>query len=96
MEQPTRCRLPNGVPLCSACGGSDVYCDRRLPESVRSHEVLWGECIAGALYVEDFRRIARSAGFEDPRVLSASRIEVNDPELKAIVGEAQFYSITYR
>ena len=26
---------------------SDVYCDRRLSKQVQSHEVLWGECIAG-------------------------------------------------
>jgi arsenite methyltransferase len=28
---------------------SDVYCDRRLPQSVREHKLLWGECIAGAM-----------------------------------------------
>lgn len=75
---------------------SDVYCDRRLPASLRSNEVLWGECIAGALYIEDFLRIARKVGFTDPRVLSKAPIDIHDPELKAIVGEAQFYSITYR
>lgn len=31
---------------------SDVYCDRRLPTEVQRHQVLWGECIAGALYSE--------------------------------------------
>lgn len=75
---------------------SDVYCDRRLPEDVQKHEVLWGECIAGALYVEDFRRLAQATGFTDPRVLHAAPIEVNDPELLAVVGDAKFYSITYR
>ena len=29
---------------------SDVYCDRRLPDDVRAHETLFGECIGGALY----------------------------------------------
>lgn len=75
---------------------SDVYCDRRLPEAVRKHEVLWGECVSGALYVEDFKRIARDVGFTDPRVLASAPIEINDPELKDVVGEAKFYSITYR
>lgn len=75
---------------------SDVYCDRRLPERVRRHEVLWGECIAGALYNEDFKRIAREVGFIDPRVLSATAITINNAELQDIVGEAKFYSITYR
>ncbi|KAJ1477871.1 S-adenosyl-L-methionine-dependent methyltransferase [Baffinella frigidus] len=42
---------------------SDVYCDRRLPLEVQKHEVLWGECIAGALYTNDFIRHARAAGY---------------------------------
>jgi len=31
---------------------SDVYCDRRLPESVKNDPVLLGECIGGALYIQ--------------------------------------------
>ncbi|CAG9466402.1 unnamed protein product [Pedinophyceae sp. YPF-701] len=97
---PDKPRVLSEVYRVLAPGGefyfSDVYCSRRLPEHVRKHEVLWGECIAGALYTEDFRRIAQSVGFADPRVLSAAPIEVTDPELKAVVGEAEFYSITYR
>lgn len=75
---------------------SDVYADRRLPENVRKHEVLFGECIAGALYVEDFKRICRKVGFVDPREVSRSLITVEDTELMQIVGEAKFCSITYR
>lgn len=75
---------------------SDVYCDRRLPKEVVEHKVLFGECLSGALYVEDFKRMARNAGFVDPRWLTASPIEVNDAELLEVVGEARFYSITFR
>jgi arsenite methyltransferase len=75
---------------------SDVYCDRRLPEEVRTHEVLLGECIAGALYVEDFKRLCREVGFTDPRILATAPIAIEDEELKQIVGEARFFSITYR
>jgi len=75
---------------------SDVYCDRRLSDEIRSHEVLVGECLGGALYTEDFRRICQSVGFADPRILSVSEIKVQDPELMAILGNARFYSITYR
>ena len=75
---------------------SDVYCDRRLPKHVTEHKVLWGECIGGALYTNDFIRFAREVGFDDPRVLSSAPITVDDPELQAITGEAKFYSITYR
>jgi arsenite methyltransferase len=59
-------------------------------------QVLWGEGISGALYVEDFKRIARDVGFSDPRVLSTARIEILDPEIQDMVGEARFYSITFR
>lgn len=76
---------------------SDVYCDRRLPAAVRTHPVLLGECLGGALYIEDFIRLAKRASFEDPRRLAVPTvIEVKDPELKALLGEATFYSITYR
>ena len=36
---------------------SDVYSDRRIPEDLRKDKVLWGECLSGALYIEDFRRM---------------------------------------
>ena len=49
---------------------SDVYSDRRIPEAVRQHKVLWGECLSGALYIEDFKRICHKVGFSDPRQLS--------------------------
>ena len=52
--------------------------------------------IAGALYIEDFKRICNKVGFSDPRQLSISEIEVHDPELKAITGNIKFYSILYR
>ncbi len=97
---PDKPRVLQEVYRVLAPGGefyfSDVYCDRRLPKHVQEHEVLWGECISGALYVEDFKRIAADVGFMDARVLAASEIKVTDPELLDVVGEARFYSITYR
>lgn len=75
---------------------SDVYCDRRLSEEARNDEVLWGECLSGALYVEDFKRLCRKVGFTDPRFLTCTEIEVKDPKLRQILGNAKFYSITYR
>uniref|UniRef100_A0A7S3ABV5 Arsenite methyltransferase n=1 Tax=Rhodosorus marinus TaxID=101924 RepID=A0A7S3ABV5_9RHOD len=75
---------------------SDVYCSRRLPEHVRKHDVLLGECLAGALYIEDFKRLCHHAGFTDPRMMSCCPIEVTDEGLADILGEAKFYSITFR
>ena len=75
---------------------SDVYGDRRLPKELTQHKVLVGECIGGALYEQDFLRIARRVGFEDPRVLDGAPIDVKDPQLIELVGEAKFTSVTYR
>ena len=75
---------------------SDVYADRRLPEAVQSHPVLYGECLGGALYWNDFLRMARAAGFADPRLVGDRPLEITEPQLAALVGEARFYSATYR
>ncbi|GLC51856.1 hypothetical protein PLESTB_000555900 [Pleodorina starrii] len=97
---PDKARVLSEAYRVLAPGGemhfSDVYCDRRLPSSVRTHPVLLGECLAGALYVNDFIRLCRKVGFTDPRQLECEEIIVHDAELKDLVGEARFYSITYR
>ncbi|MFY8149414.1 MAG: methyltransferase domain-containing protein [Prochlorococcaceae cyanobacterium] len=75
---------------------ADVYSDRRLPEAVRCHPVLYGECLGGALYWNDFLRLARAAGFADPRLVSHRPLAITDPNLASLVGEARFHSATYR
>lgn len=96
---PDKKKVISGVYDLLKEGGSfyfsDVYCDRRLDESVRNHKVLWGECIAGALYIEDFKKICNSIGFIELREVERSIVEVTDPKLKNVVGNANFYSITY-
>jgi arsenite methyltransferase len=52
---------------------SDVYCDRRLPLTVKADPVLYGECLGGALYWNDFPPMAKAAGFLDPRLSPAVR-----------------------
>ena len=75
---------------------SDVYADRRVPESVRNDPVLYGECLGGALYWNDFLRLAKAAGFTDPRLVCDKPITVTDPEQAAKVGGVRFFSATYR
>ena len=58
--------------------------------------MLWGECISGALYCEDFKRLAQAAGFTAPRELCSSPIAITDVELQEVVGNARFRSVTYR
>ncbi len=75
---------------------SDVYADRRVPASVRDDPVLYGECLGGALYWNDFLRLARRAGFADPRLVEDRPLQPTDPALAGRVGDVRFHSATYR
>src|SRR3546814_657653 len=48
---------------------SDVYADRRVSDEARQDPVLYGECLGGALYWNDFLRLALRNGFPDPRLV---------------------------
>ncbi|CAG1012481.1 Arsenite methyltransferase [Burkholderiales bacterium] len=75
---------------------SDVYADRRVPEVVRNDPVLYGECLGGALYWNDFLGLAREAGFYDPRLVEDRPLTVTDPALQARAGGLRFFSATWR
>jgi len=75
---------------------SDIYCDRRIPNSVKHDKVLYGECLGGAIYTEDFRRIASEAGFLDIRLINSREIEISDSKIKEKTGNSKFFSVTYR
>jgi len=75
---------------------SDVYADRRVPASVRNDPVLYGECLGGALYWNDFERLAHRHGFADPRLVEDRPLAVTDANLAARVGNIRFFSATYR
>jgi len=75
---------------------SDIYVDRRLPQWAREDKVLLGECLGGAFYWKDFQRMARSLGFNDPRIYACSKIDIYDQETIKKIGFANFNSTTYR
>lgn len=75
---------------------SDVFADRRIPEALRADPVLLGECLAGALYVEDFRRILAGVGCADVRCLSQAPIALQDAQIEARIGMVRFRSMTLR
>ncbi|MDR1013693.1 MAG: methyltransferase domain-containing protein [Coriobacteriales bacterium] len=75
---------------------SDVFADRRLPREAQSDPVLRGECLGGALYAEDFRRLLARAGWADFRYMGSSPVSVDDGELYAKVGMVAFSSRTVR
>jgi len=75
---------------------SDVYADRRVPDAVRNDPVLYGECLGGALYWNDFISLSKRHGFADPRLVEDKPLEVTDPKLAERAGNIAFHSATYR
>ncbi|GAB5436432.1 methyltransferase domain-containing protein [Falsiruegeria mediterranea] len=75
---------------------SDVYADRRVPKTMAEDEVLYGECLSGALYWNDFLSIAKASGFADPRLVTHRPLTIENPELEARVAPLKFLSATYR
>ncbi|XP_049575914.1 arsenite methyltransferase [Syngnathus scovelli] len=75
---------------------SDIYCNGRLPEEIKNHKILWGECLGGALWYKDLLQLAEEVGFSPPRLVTASIVTVDNKELQAILGDFKFVSATYR
>lgn len=75
---------------------SDVYSDRRLPPHLQKDPVLYGECLAGALYWNDFLNLSRKVGFQDPRLVTDRPLAINEPSLQEKLGSTKFFSVTYR
>jgi len=75
---------------------ADVFADRRIPADLAADPVLRGECLGGALYWEDFRRMLAGHGVDDVRVTARSPITNDDEALAAKAGMIGFESVTYR
>lgn len=65
-------------------------------EKISLLQVLWGECISGALYLGDFKSMAKAVGFTDPRILATAPIDINDSAMRKVLGPTKFHSITAR
>jgi len=75
---------------------SDIFADRRVPKVLSADPMLRGECLGGALYIEDFRRMLRKVGCLDYRAISRSAVPLQDGEVEAKVGMIAFTSLTIR
>ncbi len=75
---------------------SDVFSGRRIPERLKQDKTLYGECLGGAMYKEDFRRLMTKLGIPDVRILETRLLELEDPELFKKAGMIDFYSMTVR
>lgn len=97
---PDKQSVLSGVHSLLKQGGefyfSDVYADRRVPAQLAMDPVIYGECLGGALYWNDFLRLAAGAGFTDPRLVEDRPLEITDPAISARLGNIGFHSATYR
>jgi len=75
---------------------SDVFVDRRIPEHLATDPILRGECLGGAMYLEDFRRLMAKTGFADFRYTSVTDIEMKNEAIENRLGIANFTSRTVR
>lgn len=75
---------------------SDVFAGRRIPEELQNDKILRGECLGGAMYTEDFRRMMSHIGIPDTRVVSKRQLTLDDPYVSQKAGMIDFYSMTVR
>lgn len=75
---------------------SDVFSDRRVPKEIQDDPVMRGECMGGAMYLEDFRRLMEKCGFQKYYIVEQTPIQPHDFDVARLVGDTQFYSCTVR
>ncbi|MFC7291402.1 methyltransferase domain-containing protein [Hirschia litorea] len=75
---------------------SDVYADRRVPEHLINDPILYGECLSGALYWNDFISMAKSANFIDPRICEYRPLSILHPQIQDMLAPIKFASVTAR
>ena len=75
---------------------SDVYSDRRVEQELVDDPVLYGECLSGALYWNDFHNLAKQSGFLDPRLVEDRPLGIDNEKIAQRIGHINFFSATYR
>jgi arsenite methyltransferase len=97
---PDKPAVLRGVERLLKPGGelyfADVYADRRIPAALTEDPELYGECLSGALYWNDFLSMAKAAGFADPRLVTDRRLTIENPSIEERIGHIGFFSATYR
>jgi len=86
-----RCLKPGGELYFA-----DVFTDARVSQEFHDDALSYGECLGGAMYIEDFRRMLESVGCPDYRVIAKRKINIEDPAIARKAGNIEFYSMTLR
>jgi SAM-dependent methyltransferase len=75
---------------------SDVFADRRIRNELKEDPILYGECLSGAMYTEDFRRLMSRTGWLDFRYTDIRTIALDNEEIEDAIGMVGFSSRTIR
>jgi radical SAM/Cys-rich protein len=75
---------------------SDIFSDRRVQPEFYDDPVLRGECLSGALYIEDFRRILAKNGCAASYSVESAPLEIGDFQIATKLGCVGFTSHTIR
>lgn len=75
---------------------SDIYSNKRIPYNLKQDSILWGECLSGALYWNDFINLCKLCGFNDVRLVKYNKITINNKKIEDKLNGIEFYSATYR
>lgn len=75
---------------------SDIFSDRRVPEHFYDDPILRGECLSGAMYLEDFRRMLADNGVNAFYDVATVPLEVGDFRIATKLGCIGFSSHTVR
>ncbi len=75
---------------------SDIYVDRRIPKHLQNDPVLYGECLSGSLYWNDFIDLSKEVGFNDPRVVEVKPVTIENAKIQKQLQGYNFYSVTVR
>ena len=74
---------------------TDVFTDRRIPQETSDKVENVAMRLGGAVFVEDFRRMAQELGFHDPRYVMTWKTPVSGEEA-AVYPDVAFATITCR
>lgn len=75
---------------------ADIFADRRIDPQIGNDPVIRGECLGGAMYVEDFRRLLHRIGVADFRVVKSSPVAITNEAIANRLGRVRFTSQTIR
>jgi SAM-dependent methyltransferase len=73
---------------------SDVFVDRPIPADLASDPVILGECLGGAMQVDQFEQLRSEAGFAAPVWREVRDLTVDDPAIAAKLEGFTFESRT--